>query len=294
MMNFRTVFICCITLFIMNCSPSIKHIEIQGHRGCRGLLPENSLPAFKKALDLGVHTLELDLAISKDHKVVVSHEPFMNHEIALQLDGSAITEANERSFNLYQMDYDSIRKYDCGSKTHPRFPDQKNQKVYKPLLNQVIRLAGSRSKGNISFNIEIKSKPDYDGIYSPDVATFVRLTIEVLEDFNVKHKTVLQSFDTRALEEIHKQAPDIQTSLLVDEGEDIAEKLKSLTFTPEIISPYFKLLTKENVRQYQEDGFRMIPWTLNSVAEIELMIDFGVDGIISDYPDRLVNRLQKE
>ena len=105
----------------MSCQ-SKSNIDVQGHRGCRGLLPENSLPAFKKAIELGVHTLELDLAISKDHKVVVSHEPYMNTEICLKLNGAEFDENEGKDLNLYQMDYDNIKQFDCGSKIHPRFP----------------------------------------------------------------------------------------------------------------------------------------------------------------------------
>ena len=102
-------------------------MDIQGHRGCRGLHPENSLPAFEKALELKVKTLELDVVVSKDHKVVVSHEPYMSHEIALDLFGNEITPKLEMAFNLYTMSYDSIKLYDCGSKKHPRFPFQKKE-----------------------------------------------------------------------------------------------------------------------------------------------------------------------
>ena len=104
----------------MGCN-SKRKIDVQGHRGCRGLYPENSLIGFQKAIELGVQTLELDVVISKDNKVVVSHEPFMNHEIALDAFGNEILETNEKQFNLYHMPYDSIKLYDCGTKIHPRF-----------------------------------------------------------------------------------------------------------------------------------------------------------------------------
>ena len=155
-------------------------MDIQGHRGCRGLYPENSLPAFSKAIALGVHTLELDVVISKDHKVVVSHEPYMNHEIALDVYGNAISQDNELNHNLYQMSYDNIKRYDCGSKVHPRFPEQKKLNVYKPLLEEVIDLADELTNKTIRYNIEIKSLPEYDGIYSPPVEEFVQLVIEVI------------------------------------------------------------------------------------------------------------------
>jgi glycerophosphoryl diester phosphodiesterase len=270
---------------------SNRHIEVQGHRGCRGLLPENSIPAFKKALDLGVNTLELDLAISKDHLVVVSHEPFMNHEIALDTLGQPISEVNETSFNLYNMTYSQIKKFDCGSKIHPRFPDQKKVKVYKPLLEEVFKLAEKESNHNITYNIEIKSLPEYDTVFTPKVNEFVSLVLEVLKQNNVEQRTVLQSFDIRALEAIKAQNPTIATSLLVDENENILNKLSQLSYKPEVISPYFKLLDKTLVQSLQAEGYNIIPWTLNETDDINLMIAYGVDGIISDYPDQVIELL---
>lgn len=121
-----------ISILFMSCN-SETQIDIQGHRGCRGLFPENSLPAFEKAIDLGVTTLELDLAITKDHKVVVSHEPYMNSVICFDPDGNTIDASMERKYNLYQMTHEEIKQFDCGSKVHSNYPNQKKLKTYKPL-----------------------------------------------------------------------------------------------------------------------------------------------------------------
>jgi glycerophosphoryl diester phosphodiesterase len=274
-------------ILVFNCR-SQKVVDIQGHRGFRGLHPENSLPAFDKALELGVQTLEFDVVISKDQKVVVSHEPFMNHEIALDLFGNVITPRNELSFNMYTMPYDSIKLYDCGSKKHPRFPFQKNEKVHKPLLIEVIDLAEKKSNNTIFYNIEIKSKPEYDAVYAPDVNQYVKLVIEVLETKGILDRAILQSFDLRALEYIKIQNPNIQTALLVDENEWIATKLEKLSFMPDIISPYFKLLDQQTVSKYQVEGIKVIPWTVNDVEDINNMLELKVDGIISDFPDRVI------
>lgn len=266
-------------------------MDIQGHRGCRGLYPENSLPAFEKAIELGVHTLELDVVVSNDHKVVVSHEPYMNHEIALDVYGNSISQENELSFNLYQMSYDSIQMYDCGSKVHSRFPEQKKMKVYKPLLDDVIALGNSMTNKTIRYNIEIKSLPEYDGIYSPTVEEFVQLVVEVIRAKNIIERTTLQSFDIRALEIINQKLPNVAIALLVDDNESIDKKLQQLSFQPDILSPYYKLLSAENVREFQNANLKVIPWTLNDTKDMQQMIDFKVDGIITDYPDRLISLL---
>ena len=275
-------------LSIFNPKPKI---DVQGHRGCRGLLPENSIPAFQKAIDLGVNTLEIDLIVSKDKKVVVSHDPYLSHEIALDPSGNEISISEEKSYNLYTMTYDSIKMYDCGSKQHPRFPNQKKLKVHKPLLTEVIDLAEEQTNRKIQYNIEIKSLPMWDNVFTPNVEEFVALVLKVINDKGISNRVTLQSFDVRALEEIKKNRPHIKTSLLVDEYESINNKLNQLSYKPEIISPYFKLINASIVKNLQKKGYKVIPWTINEQKDINAMIDYKVDGIISDYPDRVIQLL---
>ncbi|MCK8480105.1 glycerophosphodiester phosphodiesterase [Flavihalobacter algicola] len=281
----RFIWILCFVL--MSCKAE-NTLDIQGHRGYRGLYPENSLLGFQKAIDLGVTTLELDVVISKDHQVVVSHEPFMNHKIALDAYGNEITEANETAFNIYTMTYDSIKLYDCGTKINSQFPFQKHKKLHKPLLSEVIDLAETHLPNKLFYNIEIKSKPEYDGIYTPQLNRFVDLVLDVIQKKNVVNQSTIQSFDVRALEATKVKNEAIQIALLVDENESIAAKLEQLTFKPEIISPYYKLLTQETVSKYQNLGYKIIPWTINTVGDINLMIDLNVDGIISDFPNKVI------
>ena len=271
----------------MNRNPT-KTINIQGHRGCRGLLPENTIPAFKKAIELGVHTLELDVAVSKDNIVVVSHEPFMSRTICLDANGNEIPKSYDKKHNLYQMSFDSIKQFDCGTKYHPRYPRQEKVKTYKPSLDEVIKVSKSKNP-DIKFNIEFKARPEYDGIFTPNPKEFVQLVLDVLNHNEVENKTNLQSFDLRILEEIKLQSPNIKVAILIDRNESISEKLKQLSYKPEIISPYFKLLKKEIVASFQADNYLIIPWTVNSIQDIKQMKNFNVDGIISDYPDRLID-----
>jgi len=268
-------------------------MDIQGHRGCRGLMPENSLPAFEKAIKLGITTLELDVVISKDEKVVVSHEPYMNHEIALNSNGEEISKENEKSYNLFQMTYDSIRLFDCGSKPQPRFPKQKNIKVYKPLLSEVIKRSDAQSKTVITYNIEIKSQPSYDGIYTPEIQEFVSLVLDVIIAQGVTERVILQSFDLRVLEEVKKQNPKITTAILVDVNENISKKLSKLSYKPDIISPYFKLLDEAIVTEFKSKDYKVIPWTVNSYEDIILMQKLKVDGIISDYPNLVLRTVNE-
>ncbi|MGC1205596.1 MAG: glycerophosphodiester phosphodiesterase family protein [Flavobacteriaceae bacterium] len=274
----------------MNCNSS-KPIDIQGHRGCRGLQPENTIPAFLKAIDLGVNTLELDVVITKDNVVLVSHEPYMNSDICLDAFGNEISKKDEKKHNIYQMTFDSIKKYDCGSKWYPRFPEQQKLKTYKPSLDEVIK-ESKKQNPNIKFNIEVKYEPSYKGVYAPKPKQFVALVLDVIEENNSLEHTNLQSFDLSVLEEIKRQSPKMKVALLVDENEDIWNKITKMSYIPEIISPYYKLLDEKTVRNLKAKGYQVIPWTVNTNADLKQMIALQVDGIITDYPDRLIEILK--
>jgi glycerophosphoryl diester phosphodiesterase len=289
MRKLYTLIIPVITLFLMNCNQP-KTIDIQGHRGCRGLFPENSIEAFKKAIDLGVNTLELDVVISKDDIVVVSHEPYMNPVICLDKDGNEINDSDKLNYNLYQMTFDSIKQFDCGTKPYPRFPEQEKIRTYKPSLDEVIQVSKELNP-EIKFNIEIKAEPKLYGFFTPYPEEFVKLVLEVINKNDAFESCNLQSFDLQILEEIKRQSPNMELALLVDMNEDINAKLDELSFKPEILSPYFELLAKESVDEYHKGGFKVIPWTVNTIEAMKKMIDFKVDGIITDYPDILVEIL---
>ncbi|WP_299364620.1 glycerophosphodiester phosphodiesterase family protein [Winogradskyella sp.] len=275
----------------MSCN-SEKEVDIQGHRGCRGLLPENSLPAFEKAIDLGVHTLELDIAITKENEVVVSHEPFMSRTICFNPEGEIIPEDMDMAYNLYEMTHEEIKQFNCGSKFHPIYPEQKKIKTYKPLLSEVFELAKAK-KNNIKFNIEIKSKPTYYGIYTPHPEAYVKIVLDEIEKYDMFSHVNLQSFDLAILEEIKKQSPKMPVALLIDEDETIKAKLAKLSYQPEIISPYFKLLSQQDIENYQSQGYLIIPWTINEAKDMKIMLDWHVDGIITDYPDKLIKMLSE-
>tara|TARA_R110001583_G_scaffold96748_2_gene241200 strand:- start:274 stop:1134 length:861 start_codon:yes stop_codon:yes gene_type:complete len=277
-------------LFLFMSCNSSNTIDIQGHRGCRGLMPENTIPAFLKAIELGVNTLELDVVISKDDVVVVSHEPYMNYEICLDSNANEIPKSDAKKYNLYQMTFDSIKQFDCGTKPYARFPNQEKIKTHKPSLQEVIQKA-KRKNPAIKFSIEIKSLPEYDGIFTPKPKEFVHLVLEIVNKNDAFNDTNLQSFDLRVLEEIKKQSPKMTMALLVDEDESIVEKLNQLSFKPEIISPYYQLLDAEMVRNLQAENLKVIPWTVNKEEDLQQMINLKVDGIITDYPNRLVELL---
>lgn len=259
----------------------------QGHRGCRGLMPENSIPAFVKAISFPeVKTLELDLAVSKDNDLIVSHEPWFNPEICLLPNGDTIKKKDEEKFMIYRMGLKAIRGFDCGTKFNPKFPDQEKMKVTKPTLEEAYS-AVTPNRPDIRWNMEIKSQPDWDGIRHPPIEEFVSLTVKEIRRLGIEKQVTVQSFDTRALEATHRQAPELPTAFLIENANSFDSNMARLTFTPSIYSPYYLLVTKQLVKQCHDRNIKLIPWTVNDVKSMRRLIRLGVDGIITDYPNKI-------
>jgi glycerophosphoryl diester phosphodiesterase len=262
--------------------------DLQGHRGARGVMPENSIAGMLKALDLGVNTLELDLAISKDGEVVVSHEPWMNPHICWTPAGEEISQ-NGQQFNLYQMDFQEIKKFDCGTKPHPSFPHQANFHVSKPLLKDLLSVVEKYVKDqNLplpKYNIEIKSSIDGDNVFHPTPQVFSTIVYELIDKNLGWDRVNIQSFDFRILTYFHQNYPNVKLAVLVDKPVNFQAHLDELGFIPQIYSPYFPSLSKEIVEKLHAKGMIVIPWTVNSKEDMEKLLEIGVDGIISDYPN---------
>lgn len=273
---------------------SIK-FDKEGHRGARGLMPENTIPAMYAAIDEGVNTLELDLHISKDKQVVVSHDPYFNELITTTPEGKFLSKEESRKRLLYNMNYDSIRKYDVGLKPHPDFPHQQHIAVYKPLLASLIdssEFYARAKRRTIGYNVEIKSKEQTDLINHPAIPEFVDLVVTVLQQKKITGRTIIQSFDLRPLQYLHRRYPQLQTSLLLEAKEkgSVNDFVKLLGFTPSVISPNLALVTQEFVDDCHKLNIRIIPWTVNKLEDMKRLKSLGVDGIITDYPN-LFNQL---
>jgi glycerophosphoryl diester phosphodiesterase len=267
-------------------------LDIQGHRGCRGLMPENTIPAMRKALDLGVTTLEMDIAISQDKQVLLSHDPFMNAGFVYRPNGQPIAQAEEKTLRIYGLPYAEIRRYDVGSHGNPKFPQQQKLLAYKPLLAEVIdsveAYARRKQRPAPRYNIETKTTPDGDGTNHPAPEEFVRLLLAVIDSKGIQRRVTIQSFDPRTLEIVHRAQPALRTALLVDNPESLDENLARLSFTPTIYSPAYKLVTAALVQACHQRRLQVIPWTVNTVPGAEWLARQQVDGLITDYPD-LVN-----
>lgn len=255
--------------------------EIFGHRGARGYFPENTLTGFIEAAKMGVHWLELDVVISKDRKVVVSHEPWMNSSLCLSPDGGDIR--NGRKLSLFQMDYDEIKKYDCGKKTDRKYTKQQPIPSYKPLLAEVLALNPVGHGAGIC--IEIKSFKILEGKYQPPAAEFAELVYEVIKENKAEDRVMVISFDGRILQHFQRLDRRIKTGLTFINLFSVKRNIKKLGFVPYALNPYHRLITKKMIADAHELGTKINAWTVNSEKRMRQLVAFGVDGIMSDYPD---------
>jgi len=286
-------------LFMASLSIALQaqQLDIQGHRGARGILPENSIPGFLAALDSGATTIEIDVVVSKDGLIVVSHEPYMNHKICLNKEGNRISKSEEKQHNIYQYNYEEVEKFDCGSIGNSDFPEQQKIKVSKPLLSEVIKTVEKHIKNytlfEVDYNIDIKSGRSTDNINHPPTREFCDLIYELIDAYLPWERVNVQSFDFRVLKYWHQQYPGVRLAVLIANIKSIDTNLANLGFKPEIYSPHFRLLNKRKVRNLHKRGLKVIPWTVNDVKQMKKIMGWGVDGIITDYP-HLANTILKE
>ncbi|WP_371731978.1 glycerophosphodiester phosphodiesterase family protein [Spirosoma sp. KCTC 42546] len=293
-------FFCMTGLAFVQPSPTF---DLQGHRGCRGLMPENTVPAFLKALDLGVTTLEMDVVISKDNQVVVSHDPYFNAAFSIDPDGKPVEKKEQKNLILYQINYADIKRYDVGSLGNSAYPEQQKLKTYKPLLSEVIEQAEAYRKArnlpSFSYNIEIKSEPSEYSKSQPEPAAFCDLVQAIIK----KHlpndqlnrvnpdRVTIQSFDFTILKQWKQginegKYPNIRLSALVENLRSPEKNIEELGFKPDIYSPYFRLLSRDKINRLHQQGIKVIPWTVNQRDDMTRLKEWGVDGLITDYPDR--------
>lgn len=262
----------------------------EGHRGTRGFMPENTIPSMTKAIEDGANIIEADIQISQDNKVMVAHDPHINRQISLLPNGEEIPEADAHRYVLHQMPYDSIRKFDVGSKYHPDFPQQKKIKAHIPLLDELIDSVEQFTKENgyapVIYNIEIKSRSGEDGVFQPAPATLIDLVMAVVQSKDIGSRYYIQSFDVRQIQEVYNRYPGVVTGFLTSRKDaTLQENLAAIGFTPDIYSPQYKIATRALVKEAHSHGMKLVPWTVNTLDEMKELKAMEVDGIITDYPN---------
>ena len=290
--------------------------DLQGHRGARGLAPENTMAAFERALAIGVTTLETDVAVTKDGVLVISHDPYLNPDIVRGPDGAWLA---AKGPTIQSLSYAELSRYDIG-RTNPAsnyakgFPEQQPSDGQRfPKLSDVFALGAPKG---VRFNIETKITPT-SAAETPDPETFAKLVVAAIRDAGLTSRVTVQSFDWRTLVAVKKLAPEIATVCLTIEtpnndtvqrsaagaspwhaGLALADHGRSL---PRLVkaagcgtwSMFWRNLTPEALAEAHDLGLLVVPWTVNDPAEMTRLVDMRVDGIITDYPDRLRKVLAK-
>ena len=278
-----------IALAVFSLSASAQKFDLQGHMGARGLMPENTVEGMIRALDLGVNTLNMDVVITKDRQPILSHEPYFNHEFSLTPEGKEITLKDQKSYNIFKMDYEQVKKFDVGSKVHNRFPGQQKYKAYKPLLAEVIDAAEAHAKATKRpkpyYNIETSLIRKGDVEFQPEPSEFVELIMAVVNEKKISKRVMIQSIDMRTLQYLHEHYPKMKTSLVIDEKVDFEQNIETLGFKPTVYSPYYVLVGKSLVERCHDMGVKIIPWTVNSLKDLNYLIGLGVDGVVTDFPN---------
>jgi glycerophosphoryl diester phosphodiesterase len=256
-------------------------IQVHGHRGARAMRPENTLPAFEYAIAQGVDALELDMAVTRDNVIVVSHDPILEPPVCSGPAGKAV---------IHELTLAQVREWDCGAKQNPAFPKQQVVPGTRvPTLDEVFALA---PKGKFLFNIETKSFVDRPEL-TPPPEEFASMVLAAIRKHHLETRVVLQSFDFRTLIAMKKLAPEIKLSALYSgPPKDFVAIGKEAGAA--IVSPLAALVTSEQVKAAHAAGLEVLPWTVNTPQEWERLVNAGVDGIISDDPAALIAWLKSQ
>lgn len=279
-MILRIAALCCCVCWSAMAADS--KILVHGHRGARAVMPENSLPAFEYAIQAGVDVLELDMAVTKDDIVVVSHDPEMNPAFCTG-------PAQSKTKVIREMTLAELKQWDCGAKANPGFPKQKAVPGTRvPTLDEVFALA---PRGKFDFNIETKIFPQRPSV-TPSPERFAELVLAQVRRHKLERRVILQSFDFRTLRAMHTLAPEIRLSALLSfPQQDWIQSCKESGAT--IVSPHVRLVTPEKVAAAHAAGLQVVPWTANDPAEWKMLAAAQVDAIISDDPAPLIAFLKQ-
>ena len=287
--------------------------DLEGHRGARGLAPENTLAAFRRGLEIGVTTIETDMAVTRDGVIVISHDPFLNPDVVRDSDGHWLA---AKGPPIHALTLAELRTYDVGrlnpqSAYARQFPEQRPADGERfPELSELFAL-GRASGKPVRFNIETKITPTI-GAAAPDAATFAKLVVDAVRAAGMTERVTVQSFDWRTLVEVKRIAPEIETACLTIQTQDddtvkqspdggaspwhagfaLRDHGGSLPATVKaagcgVWSMFWRNLTPGELEEAHALGLKVLPWTVNDPSEMRRLIEQGVDGIITDYPDRL-------
>lgn len=284
------------TLLTLVLSPMFiqgKNIEVQGHRGTRGLCPENTLPSFAEAIKAGADALELDLLMTSDGKIVIYHDYFLDPELITYLDGKPISSPEVL---IRKLSLSALKEFDCGQKINPRFPRQKMMPgTTIPTLEELLEMINTSEDSHaktVRLNLEIKRNP-FHPEYSAQPEAMAKELIHLVKKFGFSERVYYSSFDPASLKQVRDLDPQAKIAFLKENNLqfmiEVAKMVKAETVSPE----HILIKDADHVRSLQNMGFKVILWTVNDPKRWEELIRMGVDGIITDYPEDLVHFIEE-
>lgn len=268
-----------------------------GHRGTRGMMPENTIPAMEKGIAYGANMVEMDVHITKDGKVIVYHDDSFDPNYTLMPDGSEIEPKKRDNYIFYQMNYADIRPFIIGKKKYKSYPLQQNVASYTPLLSELIDSVDHYTQINklpkVYYLVEIKADEKTDGVNQPAPEVFVKKVMEVLAPKKLGDRLIIQSFDIRQLKVVHQKYPGVATGFLVGDNKlSFDQHLTDMGFTPTFYNPHYGMVNEQLVKQCHDKKMLICPWTVNDIQEMKRVKDLKVDGIITDFPNYFAELLK--
>jgi len=260
-----------------------QEMKIYGHRGCRGLLPENTLSSFNKAIELGVDGIEWDVVVNKENKLYISHEPYIDTSYCQLINGEKIKNKSKSSLNIYKMNKEEIEKYDCGSIYQKKFPKQKLYEAQKPTVKEAF--AELKEKNPIIL-FEIKSSLEDYGKYQPYPEEYCNIIKKEVENYKYLDNIIFMSFDDQIINKLHDIMPSQRLVYLIYKPQlDTKSYLKKLDFKPFALGMYYPLISRKTIKRLHNKKINVFAWTVNDLKKGNELEKIGLDGLITDYPN---------
>lgn len=274
-------------------------MSVYGHRGARGLMPENTMPGFLKAIGFDVHGIEMDLVVSADGQLILSDSPWLSHQLCSDGNGKPLTRSQEKEVIILKMTYPEIQNYDCGMRAHPDFPSQQMITAVRPTLKMVIRsvqrFVNDNGYTEPQYIIELKSDPRRYDVFYPKPHVFADLVVNEIRRLDIEERTILTSSDPNVILQLFNTSSRLfKIGYVGYSPKKMARGLDKLTIPVEYFLPATEGLTQAISDEAHSRNMLVLPWPVNTAEELANVTKLGADGILSDYPDVMAAILKEE
>ena len=263
-----------------------QKMQIYGHRGCRGLLPENTIAGFEKSLELGSDGIEWDVVINKENKLIISHEPYIDTSYCQYNNGEKINNKSEIDLNIYSMAQQEIEQFDCGSIFQPKFPNQALVKSVKPTVKFALEII---EKYNPTILFEIKSSEKFYEKFQPNPKEYAQIIKKETENYTYLKQIIFMSFDKNIINELYRIMPEMRYVYLIEKPKFLLSSyINEINFKPYAVGMYHRLINSRTIKYYHKEDIRVFAWTVNQKEKGMYFKKIKLDGLITDYPNLFI------